>query len=272
MKEAWLVLLEQFKNLNIINRLAKYEEKSTFQAHLLGNIWQVLDPAINIAIYWLVFGVVLYGNKPMEGYSYIAWLLPGFIAWQFMRSEILGASRSMVRRVQMVSKMQFPVSTIPSMTMASQLINYWWMFGISMIIMFMYGVRPSASWIQFFYYFLCMIAFLYALGLVTSTITVVVRDFHTLLNSAMQLMFWVSGTIFNFGANQMIQEHPMVIHIIKINPFYYIINGMREAFLNRGWFYHDVKGIVIFWSITLMLLILGSHIHLKFRSRFIDYI
>jgi len=272
MRETWLVLLEQFKNLKVIRRLAKYEEKSTFQAHVLGNVWQILDPAINIAIYWFVFGMVLYGNKPMDGYSYIAWLLPGFIAWQFMRSEILGASRSMVSRVQMVSKMQFPVSTIPSMTLASQLINYWWMLGISMVIMLMYGVRPSFYWLEFIYFFFCMIVFLYAVGLVTSTITVVVRDFHTLLNSAMQLMFWVSGAIFNFSANAIIEKHPMVIHIIQINPFYYIIAGMREAFLGTGLFYHDIKSMIIFWSITLMLLIFGSHIHLKFRSRFVDYI
>ncbi|WP_262316081.1 ABC transporter permease [Lacticaseibacillus parakribbianus] len=272
MTEAWLVLREQFRNWKIINRLAKYDEKSTFQAHILGNIWQILDPLINIAIYWLVFGMILYGNKPMDGYAYIAWLLPGYIAWQFMRSEVLGASRSMVKRVSMVSKMQFPVSTIPSMTLANQLINYWWMLAISMVIMFLYGVRPSLYWIQFIYYFICMIAFLYAMGLVTSTITVVVRDFHTLLNSMMQLMFWISGTVFNFGANAVIEQHPVIIRIIEINPFYYIIMGMRETFLGTGWFFHDVKAVIIFWSIIGLLLILGSHIHLKFRSRFIDYI
>ncbi|WP_265906334.1 ABC transporter permease [Lacticaseibacillus nasuensis] len=252
--------------------MAKYDEKSTFQAHILGNIWQILDPLINIAIYWVVFGMILYGNRPMDGYSYIAWLLPGFITWQFMRAEVLGASKSMVSRVQMVSKMQFPVSTIPSMTLANQLINYWWMLGISVLIMLKYGVRPSASWLQFVYYFICMIAFLYAVGLITSTITVVVRDFHTLLNSVMQLMFWVSGTIFNMNANAVMENHPTIIKIIQMNPFYYVINGMRDAFLGTGWFYHDIKSMVIFWTITGILLILGSHIHLKFRSRFIDYI
>ncbi|WP_127848660.1 ABC transporter permease [Lacticaseibacillus hulanensis] len=272
MKEAWLVLLEQFKNLGIINRLAKYDEKSTFQAHILGMVWQILDPLINISIYWFVFGTIMYANRLMDGYKYIVWLLPGFIAWQFMRSEILGASKSMVNRVQMVSKMQFPVSTIPSMTLANQLINYWWMLGISVIIMFAYHVRPSLYWLEFFYYFICMIAFLYAMGLVTSTITVIVRDFHTLLNSAMQLMFWVSGTIFNFEINDTVKVHPIIIRIIEINPFYYIIDGMRDAFLGRAWFFHDVKAMVIFWTIVALLWILGSHIHLKFRSRFIDYI
>ncbi len=272
MKEAWLVLLEQFKNFRVINRLAKYDEKSNFQAHFLGAIWQILDPAINIAIYWFVFGTILYGGRLIDNYTYIVWLLPGFIAWQFMRSEILGASKSMVQRVQMVSKMRFPVSTIPSMTLANQLINYWWMLGISVAIMLLYGVRPSVYWIQFVYYFICMIAFLYAMGLLTSTITVVVRDFHTLLNSAMQLMFWVSGTIFNFRANAVMVNHPYIMKIIEINPFYYVINGMRDAFLGRAWFFNDVKAVIIFWSITLIIWIVGSHIHLKFRSRFVDYI
>jgi teichoic acid transport system permease protein len=272
MKEAWLVLLEQFKNINVINRLAKYDEKSTFQAHFLGAIWQILDPAINIAIYWFVFGMILHAGQQTDGYSYIVWLLPGFIAWQFMRSEILGASRSMVQRAQMVSKMQFPVSTIPSMTLANQLINYWWMLGISLAIMFLYGVRPNVYWIQFVYYFICMIAFLYAMGLLTSTITVVVRDFHTLLNSAMQLMFWISGTIFDFRSNNVMEGHPTIMRIIEINPFYYVINGMRDAFLGRAWFFHDIKAMIIFWCIVGLLLIVGSHTHLKFRSRFIDYI
>lgn len=272
MKETWLVLKEQLTNLNIINRLAKYDEKSTFQAHMLGNIWQILDPLINICIYWVVFGIILYGNKPMDGHPYISWLLPGYIAWQFMRQEVLGASKSMVNRVQMVSKMQFPVSTIPSMTLANHLINYWWMLGITVLIELKYGVYPAASWLQFFYYFLCMIAFLYSAGLITSTFTVVVRDFHTLLNSVMQLMFWVSGTIFNMNANSVMLTHPVIMKIIQINPFYYIINGMRQAFLGTGWFWQDPKSMVIFWSIIGLFLLIGSHVHLKFRSRFIDYI
>ena len=63
-----------------------------------------------------------------------------------------------------------------------------------------------------------------------------------------------------------------LVKLLKLNPFYYIIEGFRDSFLSRSWFWEKTTYGLIFWLTTLILLILGSHLHMKFRARFVDYI
>ncbi len=43
-----------------------------------------------------------------------------------------------------------------------------------------------------------MIAWLIAFGIFNSTISVLIRDYHILLQSLMRMLFYMSGVLFNF--------------------------------------------------------------------------
>jgi teichoic acid transport system permease protein len=60
--------------------------------------------------------------------------------------------------------------------------------------------------------------------------------------------------------------------ILKLNPLYYILEGFRYTLLEHVWFYEDWIYTLYFWSITLLILLIGSFIHIKFRDKFIDYL
>ena len=92
MNDVKLVLKEQFENFGIIRRISKYEEKATYQSHYLGLVWQFLNPAIQVGIYYLVFGLGLHQGRQVDGVPFIIWMLIGIIAWFFINSSILGSS------------------------------------------------------------------------------------------------------------------------------------------------------------------------------------
>ncbi len=265
-----LVLKEQFQNLGIIRRVSKYEDKATYQSHYLGLLWQVLNPVIQVGIYYLVFGLGVQRGREIDGVPFIVWMLVGIIAWFFINSSILGGSNSIYTKVGMVSKMKFPVSILPSINIASNLTSYSVMMGFLIATMFAFGVRPSIYWIQYLYYFICMIVFLLAFGILNSTITVLVRDYHIMLQSILRLLFYISGPIWN--VETLAKNFPRLVNILQINPIYYIIDGFRDSFLNGVWFWEKPTLTIIFWLITLILLVFGCHIHMKFRARFMDFI
>ncbi len=57
MKEIITVIKEQFQHIGMIFRMSRYEDKADYQSHYLGLAWQILNPAIQVGIYYLVFGV-----------------------------------------------------------------------------------------------------------------------------------------------------------------------------------------------------------------------
>lgn len=272
MNDVKIILKEQISNFGIIRRISKYEEKATYQSHYLGLIWQFLNPAIQIGIYYLVFGLGVQKGRQMEGTPFIIWMLIGIIAWFFISSSLLGGSNSIYKQIGMVSKMKFPVSILPTVNMMSNLVSYWAMMGVLIVSMFLFKIPPTIYWLQYFYYFFCMIMFLLALGILNSTITILVRDYHIMLQSILRLLFYLSGAIWNFDMMFKGTKHVWFVNLLKLNPIYYIINGFRDSFLSKAWFWERGSQTAFFWLIVGIILIVGSHIHMKFRTRFVDFI
>ena len=51
MREVKLILAEQFSYLGVAQRIAKYSNKALYQSHILGNLWQILSPLIQLGVY-----------------------------------------------------------------------------------------------------------------------------------------------------------------------------------------------------------------------------
>lgn len=271
MNTMFQIVKDQFLNFKIIRRMAKYDDRATYQSHYLGLAWEFLNPLIQIGIYYLVFGVALKRGDPEPGIPYLPWMVTGIAAWLYMNKTTLDASRSIYQQVGLVSKMKFPVSVLPSIKIYGNLYSFWTMVLFSIILMFTNHIYISISWIQFGYYFICMIALMYALGIFNSTVSVLIRDWHITLQSIFRMLFYLSGVIFNFTTSQFPEK---LKRILELNPFYYVINGMRESLLNKGWIWQQptLDMTVVFWLFVLVMLILGTYLHNKFRSNFVDLI
>ncbi|GEL89447.1 ABC transporter permease [Pediococcus parvulus] len=271
MHTMFQIISEQFSNYKIIRRMAKFDDKATYQSHYLGLAWEFLNPLIQIGIYYLVFGVALKRGDPLPGVPYLPWMVLGITPWLYMSKTVLDASKSVYQQVGLVSKMKFPVSVLPSIKISGNLASFWTMFVFALFLMFCNHMVPSISWIQFIYYFICMIALMYALGIFNSTVTVLIRDWHITLQSIMRMLFYMSGVLFNFTTSNF---PTLLIRVLELNPFYYVINGMRESMLNKGWVWQEpnLTLTVVFWMFVLIVMVVGTFLHNKFRANFVDLI
>lgn len=268
MMKLWMILKEQFKNIGIIFRIASYDNKASYQGHYLGLAWEFLNPTIQIATFYVVFGLGLRRGQTVDGVEYISWMLIGMAVWFFMNKTILECSISIQRKITMVSKMKFPVSVLPTITIVSQLKTFFIMLFLGLASAFATGIMPTWHWIQFIYYFVAMMIFLFVTGVLTSTITILIQDFHFILQAVMRLLFYISGAIM-----VMSDIFPGRLGWLSLlNPFYYIIGGFRNVLLYQGTIGHNLIPTAFFWTLTIFIGLIAAHLHLKFRSRFMDFV
>ncbi|SJZ88116.1 teichoic acid transport system permease protein [Pilibacter termitis] len=269
MQEVLLVIKEQMQFAGVASRIAKYSNKALYQSHLLGNLWQVLNPLIQLGVYYFAFGVAMGGNRTVQGgIPYISWLMIGLSTWIFASTITKQASSSVYSQVGMVSRMKFPLSILPLVKIFSELTNYFVFLALSLVVSFVGGVSPSIYWIQFIYYLFAMLVFLYSFSLINSTVAALIRDYQIFLNSIMQVLMYLSGVMWDLSTRNL---PPAVSKLLMLNPYAYLITGFRNTFFYHRWFFEDRAQTIIFWLITFFCLIVGSHIHIKFRSKFIDY-
>ncbi|MBS4200631.1 ABC transporter permease [Bacillus sp. FJAT-49732] len=261
------VIKEQLLNIHLIFRLASFDLKSTYQMHYLGMIWQLLNPAIQIAAYWFVFGIGIRGGQPIGDIPFFVWLFVGLVPWFFIAPSITQGSNSIFSKVNLVSKMKFPVSVLPTIIIVKNAYNFFMMSIILIFILIINKVSPGIYLLQLPYYLFSLFAFLFSLTLFCSTISVMIRDFQTMLGSVMRLLFFLTPILWDASR---LNNH--LLTVLKLNPFYYLINGFRNTLLFNTWFFEDIGLTFYFWSITLLILFIGAYIHIKFRDKFVDYL
>ena len=268
------ILKEVFSNLQLIWIVARYNNKASFQGHYLGLVWEYLNPLIQIAIWGFVFGAIRNraGVEVGDGnvIPFIPWMIVGMTAWMFMNRATMSGALSVQSKIRLVSKLQFPTSILPAMTIAEKISSYFFLVLCAVIIVLSSGIMPTIYWLKFGYYFLAMLVFLYFLALLNSTITILFRDFHNLLKPIMRLLFFFSGPIWRI--HEMTGTLPAwFIRFMDLTPFSYIITGLRHCFFGYGFFREGwLITTAAFWLIVLLIAIIGSHLHLKLRSKFID--
>ncbi|MHC5250866.1 ABC transporter permease [Listeria kieliensis] len=255
-------------NWNKIFRLAKFDKKAMHQNHFFGLFWEFLSPALQIIIYYVVFGLRLGGHAVLpSGVPYLYWMLIGIIPWFYMSSSIVSGAASIYSNLGLLSKTAFPVEILPTISVIKGLNSFFTMFGLFLILYVGSGFYPTLKWLQLIYYFLLTVLFLMTISLFTSVITVVFRDFQLIINSAMRLLFFISGAVIDVTAN----ENSILTKLFKLNPFVYLVEGFRDALLSREWFFEKTWWTIYFFSIMLFILLMGVYLMNHYKSKFTEY-
>ncbi|MBQ1010333.1 ABC transporter permease [Micromonospora sp. M51] len=83
----------------------------------LGQLWQVLTPLTNAAVYYLIFGVVLAQN---EIPNFIAYLTTGLFIFNFTQSAVLAGTQSISSNLGLIRALHFPRASLPLSTTITQ--------------------------------------------------------------------------------------------------------------------------------------------------------
>lgn len=273
-KSVLQIIKEIISHRELIFRIATFEVKATNQNHYLGSLWQFLNPAIQISIYWFVFGIGIRGGAAVDGTPFFLWLVIGLVPWFFIAPSIIQGSNSIHQKFDIVSKMNFPISLLPTIRIVSNSFQFFAMLFIMLIVSLIYGLKPTLYTLQIFYYIFSMYIFLISLTLITSTISILIRDFQLLLQSMMRMLFYLTPILWSTDliVNRLGEKGILLENILRLNPLYYIVEGFRDSVLAREWFFEDPIYMLYFWSVTLALLFIGTKLHLRFKDNFMDYL
>lgn len=261
------VVKELYLNRYRLVRLANYELMSQYRGTMFGFLWNFLNPALQVFVYWFVFVIGLNSAPPRGGYPYIIWMIVGIMPWFYISGVLINSTTSIYNFSGVLKRMYVPFSIVPIKTVISGVIGHLWAMCIVFIIIFFSGYSVSPYVLQTLYFLLCSIIFLTGYSLFASAVTVIFKDFSKLMNSVIRLLFYITPVVW---VQDSLPQH--LTFILKMNPFAYIIDGYRDSILyGRGLAWHWKQGIY-FWAITIILFIIGCNIHMKFRKQFIDLV
>lgn len=267
-KSMKYVLKENFHNLYRIYSISKYELLADMRDSKLGIFWNFANPVIQVFTYYFVFGLV-FQKKAVDGISYLPWMLGGMVVWFFISPCITNGCNAVFSKLNVITKMKFPVSILPATVVMKELFNHFCLMIVLVVVFAFYGWYPSVHWIGLIYYCFCAILFSICLSLTTSVLNMLARDTRKLILACMRLLLYLTPVLWSI--NQ-VKKWPLIYALMKVNPIYYIVQGYRDCFFfHKGFLFYWKSGLC-FWVITFILFAVGSSMMYKLKKKFVDMI
>ena len=252
-----------FKNLynyrELLKTNVKKEIRGKYKNSFLGVIWSFLNPLLQIAVYALVFQMIL--KNPKENYA--IFICCGLIPWTFFASSLTRSAFTMVENGNILKKVYFPREILPISVVTSEAIN----FLISTIIIIGFAIFGGIGISKYIIFYpivlLAQYILLIGISLIVSSISVYVRDLQHLIGVALQLLFYATPIV--FSAESIPNNFQW---ILKINPMTYIIDAYRNIFYEPQML--ELKPLLILIAISALLCVVGYAIFNKLQKGFAE--
>lgn len=182
-------------------------------------------------------------------------------------NDMLTAGTDTIRKYSyLVTKMKFPVSTIPTFVSISKFMVNFILVIIMILIFILMGYPPTIYIIQLPIYMLLMFIFFTIWSLFASLLSSMSKDFGNLVKSMVTAVFWLSGILWNPDTIKI----AWIKKILMINPVTFLTNGFRNCFINQTWFFEQPKRLLYFAIVTILMLIASVLAYRKLRKEIPD--
>ena len=266
MKILLNIIKEHVEYKNQIIKLAKADLIKTYRGAALGWTWAIIKPAVTIFVYWFAFSIGLRMGKDVNGFPYFLWLIAGVVPWFYMSEMITGGTDCIRKYSYLVTKMKFPVATIPTFVNISKFMIHLILIAVVILIFILFGYFPDIYIIQLPFYMLLTFVFFNIWGLFSAPLAVISKDYSNLVKSFITAIFWLSGIMWNPATI----SNPLLKKVLMINPITYLVNGFRNCFINKVWFWESPKTLLCFIAIIVILAILAVWIYKRLRKEIPD--
>lgn len=256
------IIKEHINYKSQIIKLAKADLTKTYRGAALGWAWALIKPTMTIFVYWFAFAVGLRMSKDVNGFPYFLWLIAGVVPWFYMSEMITGGTECIRKYSYLVTKMKFPVATIPTFVNISKFIIHLMLIGIVILIFILFGYFPDIYILQLPFYMLLMFLFFNVWGLFSAPLAAISKDYAHLVKSFITAIFWLSGIMWNPET----VSGTAIKLFLKINPVTYLVNGFRNCFINKVWFWEQPDRLLYFVIILIVMLFLGVKLYKKVRK------
>lgn len=233
-RSGWRVI--DFKELmeyrGLFLSLVWKDIKVMYAQTILGLAWAILQPAIHIVMFTIIFGKV--ARISTDGIPYVLFSSVAIIPWSYISQSMTQSSQSLISGQHMLGKIYFPRFVFPIAPVLSRLVN----FAVSLLIIFgvmaYYRVSTTLNLLFLPIFIIMMISIPASAGMWLSSLAIRFRDVQQIMPFFIQLLMYTAPIIYPGSA---IPEKYRVIY--SLNPIVGVIEGFRACLLGMPlpWLY-----------------------------------
>lgn len=225
------LVAEGFRDIWSRRRLARYLVQADLKKKgtdtLLGNIWWVLDPLLQMLVYVVLVTLIAGRAEPDFPLFVFAAILP----WKWFSAALNDAIMSVVSRERIIKQVHFPKIILPVASTLSGIVNFaFGLIPLAALILLFYRDRLTILLLLIPVIAIAQLAFTLGLAILFAAINVFYRDVGNLARHLLRLWFYLSPGLYSIDRIQHILDaQPLVALAFALNPFTILFEAYRAV-------------------------------------------
>jgi lipopolysaccharide transport system permease protein len=171
--------------MNIFRR----ELYGKYRGSVLGLFWTLINPLALMAVYTLLFSVLL---KAFQIEHYPLFVLSGLLAWVFFQSAVQMSCASLLSQPTLVKQVRFPRHILPLAVVATNMVTLGAMLAVVLVVNLIFVPETRTTFWAAIPLLVPLIALASGLAVVFGYLTVVYRDVEHLLTTIFLPWFFLT--------------------------------------------------------------------------------
>ncbi|MGI5492762.1 ABC transporter permease [Microtetraspora malaysiensis] len=224
--------------------VSKYSESA------LGQLWQVLTPLLNAAVYWLMFGVILGQSKHIDNYP--AFLITGVMVFTFTQRTVSGGAKSISSNLSLIRALHFPRASLPLAYAVQELQQLAWSMGVLFLLILVMGMPITWLWLLIPVALALQLVFNMGVSLFMARVGAFVRDMNQLLPFITRTWLYASGVFYSITDRT--ASLPQVLRwALEFNPAAAYIEFMRDLLIYQRFPERWAWITCVFWAVFALI-------------------
>ncbi len=220
----WERLGDIWRARELLVAFTRTELKVKYKNSVLGFFWSMLNPALYLVVFYVVFQLILGSGIP----NFPIFLLSGLLVWNLFSVGVSGATGSVVGNAGLVRKVSFPREILPIASVGAALVHFF----LQAIVLF--AALAIVRYDVAFAYLpllpvalLAVLAFAVALGVLLAALNVKLRDTAHFLELALLAWFWLTPIVYPYEV--VAEKLGSSIWVYQLNPVMWVVLTFQRA-------------------------------------------
>ncbi|MGW1490850.1 ABC transporter permease [Streptomyces sp. NPDC002402] len=229
----------------------------------LGQVWQIMTPLLNAAVYYFIFGILLQTSRGVP--DFVPFLVTGVFIWTFTSSSIMTGSGAIRGNMGLVQALHFPRATLPISYVLLQLQQLLFSMGALVMILMCFGEFPKLTWLLAVPALILQAVFNTGVSMIMARLCARTPDIAQLMPFVLRTWMYASGVMWSIDKVLKGAHLPHLVMVaLECNPAAVFIDLMRFALIESytsaqlpphvwavalGWaLLFGVGGFIYFWK------------------------
>ena len=223
-------VLDLWRRRGFVLTLSNGRSEARYQHNRLGRLWSVLNPALLILSYFLIFGVLLGTSRGVD--NFLGFLAIGVIVFGVAGSVISSGAKAVAGNTGLVRALRFPRAVLPISVAITEMVANLGAFAVLLVLMLATGETPSWRWLLFPLALLLLALQVTGIALMAARVTHASRDLANLIPLLLRLLRYTSGVFFSIS--HYTRNLPEVVgHVLEYQPFALQLTLVRQSLLGE---------------------------------------